>query len=303
MRFNKRVVSIVLVLLLTAGLLAGCMATDYSKGREVVEASAIGPLLTDPQVVIIDARDPEDYAKGHLEGAVSLPPSLLSVEEPVPGLIAPKETIEAVLSSKGISNDSKIYIYDNKGGIFAARVWWVLKLYGHEAVFVINDGEDAIVAAGLPLSAEVPQLPEAVYVAKAFDSSLYASIDDVMAAIEGTNPAKIIDVRSQAEFDEGAIPGAILYPHTKNLFEDGTFRPAQHIELNYKDLGLKLDEAIILYCKTSVRATQTALLLREAGFTNVKVYDGAWLEWSVKGTPQAPAAPTEEVVPTELDAS
>lgn len=298
---KKRLVSVGLLILLLAGLLVGCLANDYSQGEEIVEASAIKPLLTDAQVIVIDARDAEAYAKGHLKGAVSIPPALLSVEEPVPGLIASKERVEAVLSEKGIANSSKLYIYDNKGGIYASRVWWVLKVYGHEAVFVINDGEDAIVASGLELSAEVPKLPATQYVAKEADMTLLATKEDVKAAIDGLKPAKILDVRSQAEFDEGAIPTATLYPHTKNLFEDGTFRPTSHIMLNYKDLGFAKDEPIIIYCKTSVRATQTMLLLREAGYSNLRVYDGAWLEWSAS---EAPAdKPAEEVVPTELDAS
>jgi thiosulfate/3-mercaptopyruvate sulfurtransferase len=301
MVFNKRVIGVLMVLLLLTTLLSGCMATDYSKGQEIIEAEALVSILKDPQVVVVDARTAEEYAKGHLLGAISLPPSLLTISEPVEGMIAPKAAVESVLSEKGIANTSKVYIYDNKGGIFAARLWWVLKVYGHENVFVINDGEDAIVASGMELSAEGTTLPVTTYQASEPNAAICATIEDVKAAIDGTKPAKILDVRSQAEFDEGAIPTAILYPHTKNLFEDGTFRPTGHIQLNYKELGLNPSDAIIVYCKTSVRATQTALLLKEAGYTNVKVYDGAWLEWSSLEAPQAPA--DQEVVPTELDAS
>ncbi len=300
-----RVVSVILVLMTVSVLFAGCAANNYKKGINVIEAGSLATLLSDSQVVVVDARSPEDYAKGHVKGAICLAPSELTISDPVPGLIAPKETVESVLSAKGISNQSRVLIYDNNGGVNASRVWWVLKVYGHENAAVVNDGEDALVAAKLPLTADVTELPKTEYVAKEQNKMMIASIDEVKAAIDGTKPAIILDVRSQAEYDEGAIPNAILYPHTKNLFEDGTFRPSSHIILNYKDLGIKQDSAVILYCKTSFRATQTAMLLNEAGFTNVKVYDGAWVEWSAKETPveAAPDETTTEVKPSQSDAS
>ena len=216
-------------------------------------------------------------------------------------MLAPKETIETVLSAKGISNTSKIYIYDNNGGVFAGRLWWVLKVYGHETVKVINNGEKAIVNAGLNLTLDVPSVESSTYVAKDAKSEMIATIDEVLSVVEGTSKATIVDVRSKAEFDEGAIPTAILYPHTKNLYTDGSFKSSRDTYIDYHDLGLERDEAIILYCKTSFRATQTLLVLEEAGFTNVKVYDGAWSEWSVKDVPKAETQ--ESVTPSAGDGS
>ncbi len=301
MKFKNRAVGFFLLLVMTVSLLSACASTDYSKGTNIIEAKSLTSLLTDTKTIVVDARDAEAYAKGHLAGAVSLTPGELTVGTPVPGLIAPKETVASVLSSKGISNDSKVYIYDNNDGVNASRVWWVMKIYGHASVAVIDDGEDAIVAGGFQLSAEPVQPAATQYVAKDGDPALIATMDEVKAVVDGTNKACIIDARSQAEYDEGAIPGAILYPHTKNLFEDGTFRPSSHILMNYGDLGLKKDEPVIVYCKTSFRAAQTALLLIEAGFTDVKVYDGAWVEWSQSGAPQEEVKP--EVTPTTTDAS
>ena len=98
---------------------------------------------------------------------------------------------------------------------------------------------------------------------------------------------------------QGVCSFAINY--TENLYKDGAFKSKRTIELNYKDLGLNKDDEIILYCKSSFRATQTAALLMEAGFEKVKVYDGAWLEWQNQGMPKKESAP--KVVPTEQDAS
>lgn len=282
--------------------LAGCVDTSYEKGLNVVEASVLKTLSADSGAVVIDARSPEDYAKGHLQGAVNLPPAKLTVSVPVEGSIASREKIEKALGELGITRETRLYIYDSNGGVNASRLWWVLKVYGHEAVHVINNGETAVVATGLPLTVEVPVTQPADYRADDLNTDRLAVLEEVKAVTEGTSDVLLLDVRSQAEYDEVAIPGAILYPHTKNLYQDGTFRSSRDIYLNYKDLGLERNRPVIVYCKTSFRAAQTALLLEEAGFTAVKVYDGAWMEWSQQGLPTS-APEGDTVAPTVQDAS
>ena len=296
---NKKV-SLLLILVLVLSL-AACNMTEYADSDGIIEASDLEGLMSDRDVVIIDARTKEEYDNGHLEGAIHLPPSKLTISEPVSGLIAPLDVVEEVLGSHGINNDSKVYIYDNKGGVYSGRVWWVLKVYGHDVVKVVNDGEDAIVAAGLPLTLDVPVVQAMTYTAKAENLDMIATMEDVLAIAEGDTQGCIIDVRSQSEYDEGAIPSAVLHSHTRNLYADGTFKSARDIELDYRDLGISTSEPVILYCKSSYRATQTLLLLEEAGYDNVKVYDGAWLEWSVKDMPKEEKP--VETAPSTMDAS
>ncbi|GMQ64087.1 sulfurtransferase [Vallitalea maricola] len=287
---------IVFVLLFTS-----CNNTSYKGSNNVVEPTEVKEAMNNSDVIIIDARAEEDYAKGHLEGAISLNPDSLTISEPIKGMLAPKEQVEKVLSEKGISNNSTLYIYDNSGGVYSGRVWWVLKVYGHDNVKVINNGQRGLEKAKLPMSLEVPELEPTEYVAKEANSDMIATMDYVKTVAENEDSKeKIIDVRSKAEYEEGAIPNAILYPHTKNLYTDGTFKSARDTFLFYKDLGLDKDDTIILYCKSSFRATQTALLLDEAGFKNVKVYDGAWLEWSAG---DMPTEKEEKTVPDSGDAS
>lgn len=296
----KKIISVVLMLSLLVSLSA-CNETDYTDSERVIEASALGKVMSDSNVVVIDARSTEDYDKGHLEGAIHLPPSKLTVSEPVSGLIAPKEQIEEVLSANGIDNNTEVIVYDNSGGVYAGRVWWVFKAYGHEDVKVVNNGEAAIIAAGLPLTFDVPSTEVTAYTAGELNADMIASLEEVAAIADGSVAGCIVDVRSQAEYDEGAIPSAVLYPHTKNLYTDGTFKSARDIYLDYNDLGLSREEPIVLYCKSSFRATQTLLLMEEAGYNNVKVYDGAWLEWSTKDMPKEEKI--EKTVPSSQDAS
>lgn len=300
-RTIKRTVICLVMILMLFGLTA-CNKTEFTDSTVFIEAEALAARMQEATTVVIDARTPEDYHKGHLQGAINLPPAMLSVQEPFPGLVAPKEQVETVLGQMGVGNDSRIYVYDNNGGVYAGRVWWVLRYYGHDAVQVVNGGDAGIVKAGLPLSTDIPVPAAKTYAAKAPNSAMIATLDEVKRATEGMSNVKILDVRTQAEFDEGAIPGAILYPHTKNLYTDGTFRSGRDTRLNYNDLGLKPNDAIIAYCKTSFRAAQVAAVLQEAGFTNVKLYDGAWVEWSAKDLPKE-EAPAASAAPSVQDAS
>lgn len=284
-------------------LSACAIDTTYPGTMNVVEASKVGEeYLSSPKVIVIDARGQEAYEKGHLRGAVQLSPAELVVETPVPNTLAAKDQVEKVLSGKGISNDSIVYIYDENDGVNAGRVWWTLKVYGHESVMIVNGGASALVNEGLEITKDVPATTKSKYVAKEADPSMMATFEEVKAQAE--SPAeniKILDVRSVAEYEAGFIPGALLYPHTKNLYKDGTFMSSRDIGLFYKDLGLEKDDTIILYCKTSFRATQTAALLQEAGYKTIKVYDGAWLEWESKVGAQTP---TEDTTPVnESDGS
>lgn len=304
MKIKQKKYLMVLSILFVALMLVSCVKTDYSGSSNIIEPSEVKTEIGKENVIIIDARSLEDYNKGHIKGAVHLEPSELSTTRPVPGMLRSKEDIEKVLSQKGISNDSILYVYDNNGGVFASRVWWTLKGHGHENIKVINNGEKGLVSENIELSLEVPSLPETSYSATDFSESMIVDLEEMKKITSDENSqAKIIDVRSTAEFDEGAIPKATLYPHTKNLYTDGAFKSARNIYLSYNELGLDKDDEIILYCKTSYRATQTALLLKEAGYTNVKVYDGAWEEWSKEFPVDKVEQKQEEQQVTITDAS
>lgn len=301
MQFIKRsTVSIALVVLLAFGLFGCATQTTYDDAVNIVEASQVKSLM-DSGAVVIDARGEEAYAKGHLDGAICVPPSALTAEGDLAGIVADQAQVEAVLSAAGITSDDTVLVYDDKGGVYSGRIWWVLKHYGHGDVRIINGGARALEKATLAMSADTPELAKSDYTISTVDNSMYADIDDVNEAIEGISGAKLIDVRSAAEYAEGFIPTAVNIAHTSNLYTDGTFKSKRAIELDYQDAGFSKDDAIILYCKTSFRATQTAALLQEVGYMNVKVYDGAWVEW--ESLNDTTVTPEENVTPTQQDAS
>lgn len=283
---NLGKISVFAMLLVMALVLTSCVNTSYDGSLNIAEASVLEEFYLTGDEVILDARSLEDYEKGHLRNAVSLPASELVIDKPVAGTLAPKARVESELEERGITNDSVIYVYDSNGGVYASRVWWTLKVYGHENVYVVNGGADAIVDLGLELTKEVPDRAKSEYTASEADESMIADYDYVKSVSEDEESSvKIIDVRSIAEYEQGNIKGSILYPHTDNLYSDGTFKSARDTYLFYSDKGIKRDDEIILYCKTSFRAAQTLAVLQEAGYENVKVFDGAYLLWESEGGP------------------
>lgn len=300
MKFKK--LSILLMVLILVTNLVACNNTSYEGSKYIVEASEVKDVYETGDVIIIDARGEEAYAEGHLKNAISLAPSELVVDKPVVSTVAPKAKVERVLGSKGITTEDTVYIYDDNGGVSASRIWWTMKLYGHENVKVINGGFAALGRERLTASKNAVKLPAATYVAQEADQTMIIDFDAVSAIVEDEESnIVIVDTRSRAEYDAGRIPGAVLYPHSNNLYKDGTFMSSRDLEIFYTDKELTPETPLVVYCKSSFRATQTFMLLKEAGYVDVKVYDGAWLEWSESGAESA--QPEEDAPVTTQDGS
>lgn len=301
---SRKSISIITLFILVSSLLIGCVNdTSYSGEQNIVEATTIADVyLNDDKSIIIDARSEEAYNNGHLKNAINLSPSELVVDKPVPATLAPKAKVERVLSALGITNDTMLYIYDDNNGVSAGRIWWTLRVYGHENVMIVNGGANSLVNLGLELTKDKTVLEKSDYQAREANAAMMIDYDTLASIVEDENSkVKIIDVRSIAEYEAGNIPESVLYPHSNNLYKDGTFMSSRDISLFYSDKGFSKGDEIVLYCKSSFRATQAVALLEEAGFTNLKVYDGAWLEWESMGGPSA--SQTEKAPITVQDGS
>jgi thiosulfate/3-mercaptopyruvate sulfurtransferase len=162
----------------------------------------------------------------------------------------------------------------------SSRLWWALKIYGHENIKVVSGGITALKVAGAEVTTEVPSITATSYSAKDLNTNMLATIDEVKAQVNTPDKNTILlDVRSEKEYDEGTIPSSILLNYENNIYNDKTFKSPQDIKIMYLENKIKPSNNIIMFCKTSVRAAQTYLALYEAGYKNLKLYDGAWLEW------------------------
>ncbi len=300
MKFKAR--SILLFMLIAVMTLSiGCSTKNTDgEGQYILEAKDLKDYMNKSEVVIVDMQKSEEYAKGHLKGAVNITLDNLVISTPVPNMLAPKEQIETVLGAKGIGNDTTILIYDNNNNMEAARMFWTLQVYGHQNMKVVSGGLKAIQAAKLEMNTEIPAVTSVKYTAADKNTDIIATIDEVKAQVEQPQDNTVIlDTRTKEEYAEGTIPGSILINYIENNYNDGTYKSVQNIKIQYIENDIKADKQVIMYCKTSVRAAQTYLALYNAGYRNLKVYDGAWLEWSaimgntVQTAPSTPTTPVD----------
>jgi thiosulfate/3-mercaptopyruvate sulfurtransferase len=278
-----RKLALVLSLILAFSLaVTGCTASANNDLGEYIITAEEALAAVDSGAILIDAQNKtEAYEEQHVSGAISITRGMITTYEPVLNSVADKATIETVMMNAGISNDSEVIIYDNNKTMDAGRLFWTMLSYGHENMKVVSGGLPAMIEAGAAVGTEIPEVTPSTYQATELNSQYMATIDDVISQLNTPDANTcIVDVRSIEEFEAGTIPTSVLIPFEDNLFPDGTFKPMQQINILYGKAGIDKDGTVYVYCKTSVRASQTFLALYNAGYTNVKVYDGAYLEWS-----------------------
>lgn len=275
--------AILVVLMLVCILsLSACGGYDFEEtGTEIILAETALAMMDDEGVVLVDAQKNSTYAKEHIKGAVNIQRSDIVVSKPFPNMVAPKESIEKVLGNAGISNDSIVIIYDNNNNMDAARLWWTMKFYGHDSVKVISGGYNALKQEGADVAKGDETRSLARYTINEVNDQMVATLEDVMDQInDPKDNVKLLDVRSMEEYDEGTIPTSIHIDYITNNYEDGTYRNIQDIQIKYVEKEIQPEDTVLMYCKTSIRAAQTYLALYDAGYRNLKLYDGAWIEYS-----------------------
>lgn len=265
-----------------AAMITGCSSHTFVLGESLIlPTEELSSYTGQEKVVIVDTRTAEEYATGHVDGAVNIPTEEIVINVPVKNMLTSKKKIEKVMGGSGIGNDTLVLAYDaNKMG--ASRLLWSLFMYGHQNVKVIDGGFDAIQKSGIALNTDVPEPKPAVFTAKEPTRNWLAKMDDVRKQVEKPDSHVILlDVRTLEEFAEkGKVPGSVIIPYETNFFSDGTFKTTQITRINYLEDKINPEDEIIVYCQTSMRAAPVFVQLYEAGYRNIRVYDGAYLEWS-----------------------
>ncbi len=277
---RKAITAIFAALVLLA--MIGCgPAPAGEKGTEIVDAAAALELFARGGAVLVDANNGVTYKKRHAEGAVSIPRTAIVINEPVPNVLAPAARINDVMGAAGIANNTLVLAYDDNKNMDAARLWFTLKVYGHDNVKVISGGLTALAAAGAEVVTTVPASSQASYSAGPLNRDMIISSKEIRDNVENP-PADyiLIDTRSLEESNEGTIPGSVCLDFSANNFNDATFRPVNQIRIRYLENKIDYDNEVAMYCKTSIRGAQTYLVLYNAGYRNLKLYDGAWVEWT-----------------------
>lgn len=265
----------------------------------LVDPATLAAHLDDPAWVIVDCRyDLADeargealYAGGHVPGAryAHLGRDLSGAKTGTNGRhpLPPPADVARRFGALGIGSASQVVAYDGDTGMFAARLWWMLRWLGHDAVAVLDGGFARWIAEGRPVRAGRETWSPAVFTGT--PRAGWRLTADAVAARLGDPSVRLVDARvperyrgDQETIDPvaGHIPGAVNHCYLWNLGPAGTFKPPDELRRQWAPiLGGRRPDQLVVYCGSGVTACHNLLALEHAGLTGARLYAGSWSEW------------------------
>jgi thiosulfate/3-mercaptopyruvate sulfurtransferase len=242
----------------------------------------------------------DQYESAHIPGALFV--SLLrDLSAPLTGSngrhpLPPHDAMTATFSRLGIGRDTQVIAYDQDSGMFASRLWWMLRYAGHDAVAVLDGGWAKWIREGRPTRGGDETRPAAPF-APAWRPVMRVDLDAVAARHQ--DPATLLlDARAPERFEgkvepldrlPGHIPGAVNHSYRNNLTPDNTLLPADALREQFtRDLRGHSPTRTVMYCGSGVSACHNLLAMEVAGLPGAQLYVGSWSEWSAD-----PARPVE----------
>jgi thiosulfate/3-mercaptopyruvate sulfurtransferase len=257
--------------------------------------------IGDPHVVIADARwylkdkrGIDAYASGHIPSAIFVDVDRDLSSPPGPGRpgrhpLPSADHFASVLARLGVGPGDTVVAYDDSGGSTAARLWWLLRYFGHDVGKVLDGGIQGWVAGGRALETATPApaaAPRMTLVPRVEMVVGKARVREWSDRGEGV----LLDARASERYEgkvepvdarPGHIPGAKSAPFSSNLVAPGgAFRPKAELEQHYAALGATRANPIVAYCGSGVTACHDLLALSIAGRDDALLYEGSWSEWA-----------------------
>ena len=271
--------------------------TIYS---ELIDVADLQDLLGTADCRVIDCRfdlmQPEkgrtEYLAGHIPGAIHAdldqdlagPVTQDSGRHPLPET----NVFKATLERWGIGPGTQVVVYDYASGALAARLWWMLRWFGHSQVAVLNGGLKAWLSGDRSLETDVPEYPRSIF-AEAPDADRVITTDELCATLGKGDVLRLVDARDRARFDgqtepidrvAGHVPGALNFPFSDNLKADGTWQSSETLRQAWVGLlGSESPLPFSVMCGSGVTACHLVLAAVMAGFPEPRVYVGSWSEW------------------------
>ena len=257
----------------------------------LVEPEWLEDHLPSPRVRIVDLRDREAYAGGHIPGAVQLDlADLGETRDRCDNTLLDPAAFERIMDGLGISNGDTVVAYDDHWGLPSARLIWSLHYYGERSVGVLNGGWDRWQEEGRPMNGRPVSAEPAPAGTARFEAHPNPDVSadyEWIAGGVGRGDLLFLDTRSPSEFEQGHLPQAISWDWFSAVPADSwdCSRDPGDLRSELGALGVHPSDEIVAYCRSGMRAAHTYVVLRQAGFERVRLYDGSWQEWSMRGTP------------------
>jgi thiosulfate/3-mercaptopyruvate sulfurtransferase len=265
----------------------------------LISTADLAARLDDPSLVVVDVRHDlahpdrwgeDQYRAGHIPGArfahvdrdLSAHKTGRNGRHP---LLSP-ERAAAFFGRLGIDAGKQVVAYDQGNGMYAARLWWMLRWLGHEAVAVLDGGFARWTKEGRAVTTDVPDVAPAEFeVARVLPTVSATGI----AASLPRHTLLLLDARGAERFRgdtepldpvAGHIPGAMNRPYTRNVQSDGTFRPARELRGEFEAMlhGRPVED-VVHYCGSGVSSCHNVLAMAVAGYPLTRLYPGSWSEW------------------------
>jgi thiosulfate/3-mercaptopyruvate sulfurtransferase len=283
----------------------------------LVSTEWLAARLEDPAVRPVDVRwyltEPTkgraEYAQAHIPGApfMDMESDLASPRGQGPGRhpLPTPEAFAAAAGRAGIGDETHVVAYDSSGGAAAARLWWLLRYFGHQRVSLLDGGWPAWQAAGYPAETSAPAIAQASFTAAPQPDMVVDA--GAVDRLRRDPRVLLLDARANERYEgrvepidsqAGHIPGARSAPFAGNLRDDGHMKTADELRDRYLTLGADAAEQIVCYCGSGVTAAHDILALHLAGRTDALLYEGSWSDWS--SDPARPVATGPEPIGPEV---
>ena len=260
----------------------------------LIDVEQLAENLSNPAWVIVDCRfslDDTDFGRrayydGHIPGAVyahldedlSSEPVTDNGRHPLPS----PETLQERFGRLGIDSGKQVVVYDDKNGMIASRLWWMLRYMGHGAVAVLDGCWPAWQAAGKPRRSGGEANPATTFVGSPRTEWLVqaADVPDAALLVDSRAPDRYNGKNEEIDPVAGHIPGAVNYFYQQNWLEDGRYLATKKIrDQLHAVLGDTAPADAVFYCGSGVTACVNLLALAHAGLGNGRLYAGSWSDW------------------------
>ena len=257
--------------------------------------------LTDPDVRVVDGtwhmpqagRDARaEFDAAHIPGAVFFDiDAIADRTTTLPHMLPSAEAFGAAVGALGVGNGHRVVVYDVRGVVSAARVWWTFRTFGHDAVAVLDGGLRKWRAEGRPVESGGTAPSRRAFTAR-LRPELVRDVEAMRANV-ASGAAQVLDARSAGRFAGtepepraglrgGHIPGSLNLPYETLYRADGTLKAPDELRAAITAAGVDLGRPVVTSCGSGVTASVLALALYLVGRPDAAVYDGSWSEWGAR---------------------